>query len=223
MPEFQYWTSVAGAAVLASWTLFMLAGLGASRRYRWPLATSGTIVALFAVWSIARQAEVADQQSHELLEATNRSLFPKTPTPPPLPADAPPWMKVAYKELGQAEISGVEENARITEYFATVAGTNTYREDGDDWASAFVEWSLQHAGKTGPKNMKPSAWLTWGQPLETPQFGAIVILDFSGHEHVGFFFGEEGDFVKVLGGDQNESVSIYLYPKSAVQGYRRPS
>lgn len=220
MPEIQYWTSAAGVAILVASLVFLIGGL--SRRLYRALIIPGLMLAAFALWRTAILAKDVDLRARDILESVNRALLPKTAMAPPLPGDAPAWLKIAYKEIGQAEIAGVEENARISEYFATVAGTNTYREDGDDWASAFVEWALQKAGKTGPKSMKPSAWLAWGVPIDQPPPGAIVILNFAGHEHVGFYFGEDGNFLKVLGGDQDDSVSIYLYPKSSVLAYRQP-
>ena len=78
------------------------------------------------------------------------------------------------------------------------------------------------AGKFGPKSIKPAAWLTWGRPLKVPALGAIVVLNFSGLQHVGFYVGEDSDFVRILGGNQNDTVSVYRYPKSAVRGYRAP-
>jgi uncharacterized protein (TIGR02594 family) len=224
MPGFQYWISAATIAALALLVLLVITAFArGSRVLCWTSATAGGLLALGAIWLAASQAEIADLQKRGLLESVNRLALAKTQVVTPLTADAPAWLKVAYKELGQAEIAGVQENARISEYFATVAAPDTVRDDGDDWASAFVEWSLQHAGLAGPKSMRALAWLGWGQPADQPQPGTIVVLDFAGHDHVGFYFGDEGEFVKVLGGDQNDSVSIYLYPKGAILGYRKPS
>jgi hypothetical protein len=41
-------------------------------------------------------------------------------------------------------------------------------------------------------------------------------------QHVAFYIDDDGDFIKVLGGNENESVSISRYPKSAVVAYRMP-
>lgn len=84
-----------------------------------------------------------------------------------------------------------------------------------------MEWCLQQSGKSGPRSIKPNDWLTWGRPSK-PVIGAVVILNFSGLQHVGFYFGEDAEFVRVLGGNQNDSVNVYRYPKSAVKGYRLP-
>lgn len=140
-----------------------------------------------------------------------------------LAPDAPTWLKIAYKELGQAEIPGPQENPRIVEYFKTISATKNYRDDVNDWASAFAEWSLNKAGINGPKSDDPFAWLFWGEPLTKPRLGCIAVLSFSGLRHVGFYFDENGDSVRILGGNEGDAVRIFRYPKSAIVGYRWPS
>jgi uncharacterized protein (TIGR02594 family) len=139
-----------------------------------------------------------------------------------LPSDAPAWVQTAYRERGQAEIPGPEENSRIVEYFSTIGAKKNYRDDIDDWASAFVEWSLNKNGIIGPKNDDPFAWLNWGQKLDQPRFGCITVLSFSGLRHVGFFFSDNGESILALGGNQDDTVNISRYNKSDVVGYRWP-
>jgi uncharacterized protein (TIGR02594 family) len=145
------------------------------------------------------------------------------PPTPMLPSDAPAWIKIAYKERGQTEIPGPEENPRISEYFATIGAKKNYRDDVDDWASAFVEWSFNKAGITGPKNDDPFAWLRWGEKLNQPRVGCVVVLSFSGLRHVGFFFSDNGESILVLGGNQNDTVNVSRYSKSSVIAYRVPT
>ena len=53
--------------------------------------------------------------------------------------------------------------------------------------------------------------MEWGRPVTLPK--AI---------HVGFYVGEEGDYLKSLGGNQDDSVKVKRYPKVVVKGYRLP-
>src|SRR5579872_6216569 len=145
------------------------------------------------------------------------------PLMPVLPSDAPAWVKTAYKEREQTEIPGPQENPRIVEYFNAIGAKKTYRDDLDDWASAFAEWSLNKNGIIGPKSDDPFAWLHWGQKLDQPRFGCITILSFSGLHHVGFFFTDNGESILVLGGNQDDTVNISRYSKSSVVGYRWPA
>jgi uncharacterized protein (TIGR02594 family) len=224
MPDFQYWWTLAAIVVVVGTAFSLGVGivgvkLAVSRRVYWTLWGISIVVSAAVWFGNAKQASDAAQDRRELLASMNRT---DTKPVPALPSDAPAWLGVAYKELGQSEIPGVEENSRILEYFRSLGSGKIFRDDRDDWASPFAEWSLQQAGKSGPHSIKPTDWLTWGKPSR-PIIGAIVVLSFSGLQHVGFYFGEDSDFVRVLGGNQNDSVSVYRYPKSAVRGYRTPN
>lgn len=62
----------------------------------------------------------------------------------------------------------------------------------------------------------------FGKPTALPKPGTVVVLSFNGLEHVGFYFGDEGEFIRILDGNQNDEVCVYRYLKSAVKGYRNP-
>jgi uncharacterized protein (TIGR02594 family) len=224
MPEFQYRWTIAGAFLAFSTFVTSYIGIKGvevviSKRRYWFVWACSAIVALGAWYLNAKQTADAAQDKRDLLAALNRSDPKPSVT---LPNDAPAWVATAYKEIGQSEIPGVEENPRIAAYFNSLGYGKIYRDDKDDWSSPFVEWSLQQAGKFGPKSIKPADWLTWGKSLKVPTLGAIVVLNFSGLQHVGFYVGEDSDFVRILGGNQNDTVSVYRYPRSAVRGYRAP-
>jgi uncharacterized protein (TIGR02594 family) len=133
-----------------------------------------------------------------------------------------PWLSVAQAELGEEEIAGPENNPRVLEYIATVQSTRGIQDDETDWSSAFVEWSLNQAGVEGPQNMDPHAWLQWGRGVDRPEEGCIAVFSFSGLSHVGFFLGEEGKSVSILGGNQSDLVKVSRYAKKDVLGYRLP-
>lgn len=135
-----------------------------------------------------------------------------------------PWLNAAYGEIGQREFDGPEDNPRIMEYIAMVSPLQGIHDDGTgvDWAPAFVAWSLNQAGIRAPQSMDPLAWLDWGRPVTTPEEGCVAVFTFAQGTHVGFYVGEQGDYVKSLGGNQDDSVKIKHYPKVAVTGYRLP-
>ena len=156
------------------------------------------------------------------LQATNRRLIEVEATGSIQQRQLPAWLRAAYSEIGQAAIRGSYENPRITDYFRAVVNSSQLRDDSSDWASAFVEWSLNSAGIKGPKSLWPLAWKNWGREISQPEPGCIVIFQFPSIQHVAFFIEDDGDFIKVLGGDQDDSVNISRYPKSAVVAYRMP-
>ena len=63
--------------------------------------------------------------------------------------------------------------------------------------------------------------MDWGRPVTVPVEGCVAVFAFAQGNHVGFYVGEEGDYVKSLGGNQDDSVKVKRYPKVAVKGYRR--
>lgn len=104
-----------------------------------------------------------------------------------------------------------------------------------EWCAAFVNAVLKDSGMTNLHDMEHSqpltarSFLDWGESVNIPQPGDIVIFprgtsDWQGH--VGFYVGweknEQGQvFWKILGGNQNDSVSIDLYPSNKALGIRR--
>lgn len=209
----------------------------------WPLLT-------FAVWEFARIFLVDKERVIGVVIAgalssaigllfLNSWLSPVIPASPlPIETDcssisqsAPAWLRIAAKECGQKELQWPQENQRINEYFAALKDGKHHRQDledpSSDWASPFVEWTLNQVGVSGPKSIDPLAWLNWGKKIETPTIGAIVVLSFGNGgdalHHVGFFFRDDGDRIQVLGGNEDDLVKISDYAKSAVLGYRWPS
>jgi uncharacterized protein (TIGR02594 family) len=249
MPEIQYWFSGAAIFLLFSFAITVIIGVipmidGKKRIIIFVLLGAGFVVAVLGWWVAAKQEEKSDHQAGQLtatqdslktmgdqladvIVAMNRLLGLMPGSQPAdiaiLAPTTPEWVRVAYKELGQKEISGLQENPHIVEYFKTIGAKENYRDDVDDWASAFAEWSLNQVGIKGPKSDEPFSWLEWGQDLAKPVIGCIVVMSFSGLHHVGFYFGEDDDFMQILGGNEDDAVHIFRYPKSAVFGYRWPS
>ncbi|QAY96266.1 hypothetical protein CWB41_11435 [Methylovirgula ligni] len=146
------------------------------------------------------------------------------PEPWSLVPDAPVWLKVAAQEYGTAECSYPGSNPRVQKYFSAMDDGHLYREDTTDWSSPFVYWALKQAGIEGVKGIYPLAWLNWGRTVSAPQIGDLVILKVDRRiPHVGFWLEDDGDRVRVLGGDENDAVRAYHYQKSDVLGYRRPA
>jgi len=50
----------------------------------------------------------------------------------------------------------------------------------------------------------------------------VIVFTFTHGSHVGFYVGDEGEYVKTLGGNQDDTVKIKSYPKTAVVAYRLP-
>lgn len=139
----------------------------------------------------------------------------------------PTWMLIAQQELtrGVHEIPGPESNPRILVYHAATSFQAT--SDEVPWCSSFVNYCLQHAGYEGTRSAAARSWLTWGEPIDDPRYGAIVVLARGKNPaqgHVGFLTGhrESDDKILLLAGNQNDAVSIAAFDPPRVLAYRWP-
>jgi len=134
------------------------------------------------------------------------------------------WLKIAAGETGVREIAGPEINPKIVEYFRTITSTST--DDEIPWSSSFVNWCIKQAGLQGTNSAAALSWLHWGRELSQPFQGCIVVMR-DGNKptqgYVGFYWGEEGERVLILGADKRNNVSVGAYPKAKVLSYRWPN
>lgn len=140
----------------------------------------------------------------------------------------PAWLKTARDELGTKRFGQNKSNPRIETYHQ---GTNI--EGYDDkvaWCSSFVNWVLNQNGIEGTNSALARSWLDWGNNLNTPKLGCIVVLervDPNGWQgHVGFYIGEplnsNDQDIYLIGGNQDDAVSEKCYPLSSLLSYRWP-
>ena len=97
------------------------------------------------------------------------------------------------------------------------------------WCAAFANAVLRRTGYEGTDSLMARSFLSYGLKTKDPQEGDIVVLkrgkgNVTGH--VGFFNGYEWEgnqlYVKVLGGNQNKSITVAYFPVNYVLDYRRP-
>lgn len=139
-----------------------------------------------------------------------------------------PWYAIAQSKIGEEEIPGREANAFIVECLeSTTLDRRDAMLDETPWCSAFVNWVMQQAGFKRTGSAWARSWLDWGREPEDPEFGKGVIVILSRGEnsgHVGFLADWDTDegWVKLLGGNQGNSVSYATFPMSRVLGWRIP-
>jgi uncharacterized protein (TIGR02594 family) len=102
-----------------------------------------------------------------------------------------------------------------------------------DWCAAFVNAVLHQLGMPGSESVSnyplvAKSFLQWGKRVKEPKPGDIVVFPRGREEwqgHVGFYYGtvyENGKkFYQILGGNQDKSVSIKLFPAKSAIGIRR--
>jgi uncharacterized protein (TIGR02594 family) len=169
--------------------------------------------------SLARLLEL----NPNLIQAGMQLLVPAPATAGPGPEPAgdavPRWLLIARQEVGVHENSAPgQDNPRILEYLEST----TYDGELTDevpWCSAFVNWCITQAGLKGTNSAAASSWLTWGQKLDQPRLGCIVVFN----HHVGFYAGAAGDYLLLLGGNQSNAVKPENKHPSEVLAYRWPA
>gem|GEM_PF-1518773 len=131
-----------------------------------------------------------------------------------------PWMDVAKKELGVQEIPGSENNERILEYQEST--TRDPKNDEVPWCSSFMNWAFFQADILGTGSALAFSWNNWGENLDDPVYGAVIVLQ---NSHVTFFAGYDGnDNTRFwgLGGNQNDMVKYSRYFMSSIMSIRYP-
>ena len=132
--------------------------------------------------------------------------------------------KAAKNEEGTKEWEP-GSNPRIEEYHATT----TFGRHSDEfpWCSSFLNWCCQQVGVRGTNSAAARSWLTWGEEINEPQIGDLVILQRGSSKsqaHVGFYEGEHQstkELIKIFGGNQGDEVCSKWMQRSHVIAYRR--
>jgi uncharacterized protein (TIGR02594 family) len=138
-------------------------------------------------------------------------------------AKLPEWYQIAIKELGVKEVYGQDHNPRVLEYHRSTS--LSARTDEIPWCASFVSWCLEESGRASTRSARARSYLSWGQHIDIPFVGCIVVFKRGNNAyqgHVAFFVKDEGKYIKVLGGNQANAVSIARYKKSDLLDYRSP-
>ena len=139
---------------------------------------------------------------------------------------------LAQRFVGLEEISGSVNNPQI---MAMLKLDNKWPEDDEvPWCSAFVNYICWLLRLPRSKNLRARSWLTVGQGISLDEAlpGDIVVFQrgagpqpgpevIEAPGHVGFYAGEFGKFIEVLGGNQGDTVKISRYPKARLLSVRR--
>lgn len=102
-----------------------------------------------------------------------------------------------------------------------------------EWCAAFVNAVLNESGIPGSESVSnvplmARSFLTWGETIQDPEAGDLVVFPrgkVGWQGHVGFYVGSiyinNVEYYRILGGNQNNSVNIEIYPASKALGIRR--
>lgn len=132
--------------------------------------------------------------------------------------------QLAKKYLGLHE---VRDRSKLMELFKTHAGFNI-DPAATPWCAAFINAMERMAGNPGTGSLLARSFLNYGEKVEEPQAGDIVVFKRgtqSWQGHVAYFSGfvnlSDQAHVRTLGGNQSNSVGYAIYPAAHALGYRR--
>lgn len=162
----------------------------------------------------------------------------------------PIWLRLARREVGQKELKGGRaspdidrDNPQIVAYW-TRSGIlkkkdKTLWTPGNDevpWCAAFLGAMLRDAGFPSSGEALARSYQRYGIAVmnadrANPWFaipaGALVVLSRNSagptKGHVGFAVGNSKSAVQLLGGNQNDAVSIDWFPKARIVDVRWPA
>lgn len=135
-----------------------------------------------------------------------------------------PWVSEAIEDYFVSEIKGEKHNPRVVQYFKE-AHTSWFNDDETPWCAAAVSAWLERSGIRSVRSARARDHINFGSKLLEPRFGAIVVLERGANSgHVGFVTGvtADGNQIKVLGGNQSDSVNERMFSVTRVLGYRQP-
>lgn len=118
------------------------------------------------------------------------------------------------------------EETEVLSSFIREATGNVINPATTAWCAAFVNAALGAKGQQGTDSNLARSFQNWGKAVSTPKKGDIAVFErgnSSWQGHVGFFVGpsDREGFVRILGGNQDNTVSIKEFPESKLLGYRR--
>jgi uncharacterized protein (TIGR02594 family) len=142
---------------------------------------------------------------------------------------------LAQRFIGIKELPGEKDNPFIMSMLSLDQGWP--KNDEVPWCSAFANYVAWLLRMPRSKSLRARSWLSVGRPVglrDAKAVADVVVLkrgagDQPGAEvlnapgHVGFYAGEEGDRVLILGGNQGNSVSVAAFLADNVLGVRRLS
>lgn len=134
-----------------------------------------------------------------------------------------PW-EIALTEYDTAEVVGLNNNPKIVAY-AKEIGATWVKDDETPWCAIFMQWCLMKAKKPFSYMANARYFLKYGTKTESPTLGDIVVLwrgsPTASTGHVGFYVKSDEKTVWLLGGNQNNKVTIVPFNKSQVLEYRQ--
>jgi uncharacterized protein (TIGR02594 family) len=128
------------------------------------------------------------------------------------------------KVYGLAETPGPESTPEIMRWAKVVRLDRVYKEDATAWCGLAMAYVAGQAGwEMAPMGNALWArnWAHWGSPSREAMLGDVLVFSRGSGGHVGIYIGEDDSAFHVLGGNQEDKVSIMRLVKSRCIAVRR--
>lgn len=136
----------------------------------------------------------------------------------------PRMVSEALKEYGTVEGVGSANNRKILSWAVETKLSRPYTADSVPWCGLFIALICHRAGKAYPRANPLWAlnWAHFGKDGGQPILGDVLVFTRTGGGHVGIYIAEDREYYHVLGGNQDNSVSIKRIAKNRLYAVRRP-
>lgn len=138
---------------------------------------------------------------------------------------APRMLVEALKLYGTIETPGAGNTPVIIQWADEVGGNveDVYKADSIPWCGLFAAIVAKRAEKELPNSpLWALSWSTFGKYIPLPMLGDVLVFVRAGGGHVGLYVGEDSIAYHVLGGNQNDKVTISRILKTRLYTSRRP-
>lgn len=136
---------------------------------------------------------------------------------------------IALKYYGIKEVAGPGNHKEI---IAMIKGMfpNALNDGDVPWCSIFMNFIMKEAGLPFTGSGMAKSWLKWGRPVkwEDRRLGDVAVFwrgtPTSGSGHVAFYINDkdlEGKYLRVLGGNQSDTLNIAAYGRERLIELRR--
>lgn len=135
----------------------------------------------------------------------------------------PRMVDEALKLFGSLEAPGAADNPQILAWAREVGLSGTYSHDSVPWCGLFAALVAKRAGWQPPTEpLWALNWNLFGQKVQAPALGDILVFKRPGGGHVGLYVGEDAAAWHVLGGNTADAVGIARIGRPRLVAARRP-